>query len=66
MHQGNGFGEDCLNYAVNYARARNDNFIKLRVFSENPAVRMYSRYGFKKLSESNSLIEMGFDLKLNT
>lgn len=60
--QGRGIGKYCLSYAITFAKERSDKFIKLRVFSENPAIRMYSRYGFKKLSETNGLLEMGLSL----
>lgn len=60
--QGRGIGKYCLSYAVNLAKARSDKYIKLRVFSENPAIHMYSRYGFKKGLLSNGLLEMELSL----
>lgn len=61
-YQGRGYGSRCLKYALSVANARNDKFIKLRVFSENPAIEMYRKYGFKQVSELNDLIEMALDL----
>ena len=63
-YQGLGIGKQCLSYIVEYANTRNDIWLKLRVFSENPASNLYTRFGFKVLAESNGLLEMG--LKLNT
>ena len=60
--QGRGIGTYCLNYAVRFAKDRGDNFIKLRVFSENPAVRLYYFHGFKNISESKGLIEMSLGI----
>jgi len=60
--QGKGIGRYCLNYATRFAKARGDNCIKLRVFSENPAVRLYSHHGFKKESESKGLIVMSLSI----
>jgi ribosomal protein S18 acetylase RimI-like enzyme len=60
--QGRGIGKYCVNYAIRFAQNRGDNFIKLRVFSENPAVRLYSLHGFKKMSEYKGLIEMSLSI----
>jgi len=60
--QGKGIGKYCLNYATRLAKARGSNCIKLRVFSENPAVRLYSYHGFKKESESKGLIVMSLTI----
>lgn len=60
--QGRGIGKCCLNYAARLAKDRGDKFIKLRVFSENPAIRLYSLHGFKKISESKGLIEMSLSI----
>jgi len=61
-YQGLGIGKQCLSYIVEYANTRNDIWIKLRVFAENPASNLYRRFGFKVLAESNGLIEMGLEL----
>ena len=58
-----GIGSYCLTYAVNLAKDRGYQFIKLRVFSDNPAVSFYGRHGFKKDSDSNGLTEMSLELK---
>lgn len=60
--QGKGIGKHCLDYAIRLAKNRGDHFIKLRVFSENPAVSLYQQHGFKKISEFNGLIEMSLSL----
>ena len=60
--QGKGIGKYCLNYTTRFAKDRGDNCIKLRVFSENPAIRLYSNHGFKKASESKGLIEMSLSI----
>jgi ribosomal protein S18 acetylase RimI-like enzyme len=60
--QGRGIGKYCLNYATRFAKDRGDKFIKLRVFSENLAVRLYSLHGFKKVSEYKGLIEMSLSI----
>lgn len=57
-----GIGKYCLNYATRFAKDRGDKRIKLRVFSENPAIRLYSNHGFKKISESKGLIEMSLNI----
>lgn len=62
-YQGRGIGSDCLYYAVDFAKARGDSFIKLKVFSDNPAIALYQRHGFKKVSELGFLIEMSIDLE---
>lgn len=60
--QGKGIGKYCLNYATRFAKDRGDKCIKLRVFPENPAIRLYSSHGFKKVSESKYLIEMSLSI----
>ena len=60
--QGKGIGKCCLNYATRFAKDRGDKCIKLRVFAENPAIRLYSNHGFKKVSESKGLIEMSLSI----
>ena len=57
-----GIGKYCLNYVTRFAKDRGDKRIKLRVFSENPAIRLYSNHGFKKISESKGLIEMSLNI----
>lgn len=60
--QSKGIGKYCLNYAIRFAKNRGDSCIKLRVFSENPAIKLYCHYGFKKATESKGLIVMSLNL----
>ncbi len=62
-HQNLGIGSNCLSITKDHAKSRNDNFIKLRVFSENPALILYKKLGFNAVLENNQIIEM--ELKLN-
>ena len=61
-YQGRGIGSDCLHYGIDLATARGDRFIKLKVFSDNPAIALYQRYGFKKVSEVGGLTAMALEL----
>ncbi|MCT4349764.1 MULTISPECIES: GNAT family N-acetyltransferase [Vibrio] len=53
-YQGRGFGSKCLDYANNQSSAQ----LVLRVFSENPAIKLYQSKGFTQLSEVKGLVEM--------
>lgn len=46
--QGNGFGRIAMEYAINIAKDRNIEILKLRVVSKNEvAIKLYSSLGFK-------------------
>lgn len=67
LYQGRGIGSHCLHYAFDIAKARGDGFIRLKVFSDNPAITLYQRHGFQKVFESGFLIEMALELnQINT
>ena len=61
-HQNKGIGSNCLSINKEHANSRNDSFIKLRVFSENPALKLYKNFGFTAVLENNQIIEMEFKL----
>lgn len=50
-NQGRGAGTFALAFVERIARERGLPRIRLRVFSENPAVRLYQRAGFRKIAE---------------
>ena len=56
--QGRGFGSKTLELVVKHALNRHSSQMVLRVFSENPAIRLYESKGFIRTSEGNGLIEM--------
>lgn len=57
-YQNLGIGFSCLSYAIEKAKVNNLRYVKLRVFSENPALNLYKKFGFKDRGEFNGLIEM--------
>ena len=61
-YQGKGVGSHCLHYAIELGKTRGDRFIKLKVFSDNPAIALYQRHGFQKIAELGFLTEMALDL----
>ena len=60
--QGKGIGSKCLDLLANQASSQQYNRMVLRVFSENPAVKLYESKGFIRTSEIKGLIEMELDL----
>ncbi len=64
--QGKGIGAKCLDLARNHALNLNSKSLVLRVFSENPAIKLYESKGFTKTSEVEGLIEMELPLGSNT
>ncbi|MBO7913789.1 GNAT family N-acetyltransferase [Vibrio splendidus] len=57
-YQGRGFGSKCLDLAIEHANNQASTQLVLRVFSENPAIKLYQSKGFTKLSEVKGLVEM--------
>ncbi|CCN34251.1 putative Acetyltransferase [Vibrio nigripulchritudo SO65] len=56
--QGKGIGSESLKLALAHAKKCGSSEIRLRVFSENPAVSLYRKHGFVLVSEENALITM--------
>lgn len=61
-HQGRGFGSRCLDLVIEHANSQASDQLVLRVFSENPAIKLYQSKGFKKISEVKGLVEMELPL----
>ncbi|MFM2608193.1 GNAT family N-acetyltransferase [Vibrio chagasii] len=61
-YQGKGFGSKCLDLVIAHANSQASIQLVLRVFSENPAIKLYQSKGFTKISEVKGLVEM--ELKL--
>ncbi len=57
-YQGKGFGSKCLDLVIEHANNQAPAQLVLRVFSENPAIKLYQSKGFTKLSEVKGLVEM--------
>lgn len=53
-----GIGVQCLKYALDRAKSQALSRLRLLVFSENPALNLYKKFGFKSVGESNGLIKM--------
>ena len=64
--QGKGIGSICLDLAVRHAFNRQSTLLVLRVFSENPAIKLYESKGFVRTSEVKGLVEMELPLSSNT
>lgn len=60
--QGKGIGSKSLDIIVEHARQHKSTKLLLRVFSENPAVKLYKEKKFTQTVEVNGLIEMEFIL----
>ena len=63
-HQGRGFGAKCLDLVIEHANNEASTQLVLRVFSENPAIKLYQSKGFTILSEIKGLVEM--ELRLDS
>ncbi|CAH6780924.1 GNAT family N-acetyltransferase [Vibrio sp. IB15] len=61
-YQGKGFGSKCLDLVIAHASSQASNQLVLRVFSENPAIKLYQSKGFTKISEVKGLVEMELQL----
>ncbi|UPR48719.1 GNAT family N-acetyltransferase [Vibrio cyclitrophicus] len=57
-YQGRGFGSKCLDLAIEHANNQASAQLVLRVFNENPAIKLYQSKGFTQLSEVKGLVEM--------
>ena len=57
-HQGQGIGSWALETARTLAVARGFGALRLRVFPENPAHRLYSRFGFEAVATENGVVHM--------
>jgi ribosomal protein S18 acetylase RimI-like enzyme len=64
--QGKGIGSKCLDLVVRHAFNRQSTLLVLRVFSENPAIKLYESKGFVRTSEVKGLVEMELPLSSNT
>ncbi|MFP4401876.1 MAG: GNAT family N-acetyltransferase [Candidatus Nanoarchaeia archaeon] len=67
-YQRRGVGTKLLEYAIQYCKSQNINTILLDVWSENPAVNLYKKVGFKVIEETKKFYENGDSLlkmKLN-
>lgn len=58
QYQRLGLGLSCLNYAVEHLKRHHLRRLRLNVFAENPAINLYRRFGFDKVSEVDGLIRM--------
>ncbi|MCG9694326.1 GNAT family N-acetyltransferase [Vibrio sp. Isolate22] len=63
-HQGKGLGSKCLDLVIEHASNQASTQLVLRVFSENPAIKLYQSKGFTKLSDVKGLVEM--ELRLDS
>ncbi len=63
-HQGKGLGSKCLDLVIEHANNQASTQLVLRVFSENPAIKLYQSKGFTMLSEIKGLVEM--ELRLDS
>ena len=61
-YQGRGFGSRCLDLVIKHANNQASTQLVLRVFSENPAIKLYQSKGFTKISEVKGLVEMELQL----
>ncbi|GLQ76466.1 GNAT family N-acetyltransferase [Vibrio penaeicida] len=57
-YQGKGIGAQSLTLAIEHAKHRGSSYLRLRVFSENPAISLYQKLGFVVISEENELMTM--------
>jgi len=61
--QGQGVGYECLVWIIKHAQSHQSENVVLRVFAENPAIRLYQKFGFVQTAEVNGLVEMEFKLR---
>lgn len=64
--QRKGIGSRCLKQVIEEATKNKYEKLALRVFSENPAIKLYEKVGFQKTSEIEGLIEMEISLGIST
>jgi ribosomal protein S18 acetylase RimI-like enzyme len=60
-YQNRGIGSWVLRNALIIAKSKGCEAIKLRVFKENPAKKLYTRFGFVQISDDESSIIMKKD-----
>lgn len=63
--QGKGIGTKCLALIIDHALNQTSAKLMLRVFSENPAIELYERKGFTKISDVKGVVEMELPLDSN-
>ena len=51
-----GIGSAAVEAAEHFAREHGADTIQLSVFESNPAIRLYERFGFRKVGESEGVI----------
>jgi len=64
-HMGQGIGKWAVEQTKDQAPARGMTELRLRVFLENPAQRLYSRLGFKIVTNDTGIIHMASALPPN-
>ncbi|MFC1236428.1 GNAT family N-acetyltransferase [Vibrio sp. F74] len=64
--QGRGVGSESLELVVKHALNCQSTQLVLRVFSENPAIKLYESKGFVRTSDVKGLVEMALPLSSNT
>lgn len=60
--RGRGFGEELLSALLEQARADGHAAISLSVEKDNPALKLYERFGFQPVRELDSTVVMHADL----
>lgn len=60
--QNKGIGRQCINFAIALAHKGGFSVLGLRVFSENPARKLYERMGFVATGEPDGLVQMELSL----
>ena len=56
--QGQGIGSYALGYMQQLAKIRQKHLMSLVAFVDNPAIKLYTRYGFKSVSTTEVLTRM--------
>ena len=60
--RGRGFGEELLSALLEQARSDGHDAMSLSVEKDNPAVKLYERFGFQQVREADSTVVMRADL----
>ncbi|WP_407701870.1 GNAT family N-acetyltransferase [Vibrio ostreae] len=58
QYQNLGIGFSCLEYALEKLKYKKLNRLRINVFSENPAISLYRKFGFEKVDEIDGLVRM--------
>lgn len=61
-HRNQGIGSWAITQAMSEAAARGIGVLRLRVFAENPAMRLYARLGFKVDAIDDGKVHMSYAL----